>query len=155
MLGVHFFESLCPCEDKMSIKKVFHFWPSEIAASMCGQFSLDGPYQPCALAAIAKCQKWKAFLIPILVKKSTLPTCSILQGLEQPPSHMWETISFPILCLLDPSEDQMDKRLKWTTVTFTWNESTVWPVYEANWVLFKTLSYSMKDESSATLMLNC
>ena len=40
MLGVHFFESLCPYEDKMSIKKVFHFWTSEIAACMCGQSSL-------------------------------------------------------------------------------------------------------------------
>ena len=34
MLGVHFFEPLYPCKDKMSIKKVFHFWPTEIAAKV-------------------------------------------------------------------------------------------------------------------------
>ena len=58
MLGLHFFEPLCPCEDKMSIKKVFHFWPLEIAASMCDQSSLDGRYWPCTLAAISEGQKW-------------------------------------------------------------------------------------------------
>ena len=41
MLGVHFFEPLCTCEDKMRIKKVFHFWPSEIAASVHGRY---GPH---------------------------------------------------------------------------------------------------------------
>ena len=65
MLVVHIFEPLCPCEDKMSIKKVFHFWPLKIAASMCSQSSLDGPYWPCTLAAISEGQKWKIFLMCI------------------------------------------------------------------------------------------
>ena len=80
MLGVQFFEPLCPCEDKMSIKKVFHFWPSEIAASMCGQSSHDGPYRLCTLAAFSTGKKWKTFLMLILssrghgLQKSALPT---------------------------------------------------------------------------------
>ena len=80
MLEVHFFEPLYPCEDKMGIKKQFHFCPSEIAASLHGQSSLDGPVRPCTLAAISEGQKWKTFLMLILsshgieVQKSALPT---------------------------------------------------------------------------------
>ena len=49
-----------PSEYKMSIRKVFHFWPSEIAASVCEKFSLDGPY-------------WDLHM-GIVVQKSALPT---------------------------------------------------------------------------------
>ena len=49
----------------MNIKKVFHFGQSEIIASMCGQYSLDGPYWPRTLA-ISEGQKWKTFLMFIL-----------------------------------------------------------------------------------------
>ena len=62
----HFFESPHPCEDKMSIKKVFHFWPSEIAASVHGRYGqsrLDWPHK---LAAISEGHKWKTFLMLIL-----------------------------------------------------------------------------------------
>ena len=64
----------------MSIKKVFHFWPSKIAASMHGRYGpsrLDWPHM---LAAITEGQKWKTFLMLILsshgieVQKSALPT---------------------------------------------------------------------------------
>ena len=66
MLGVHFFETLFPCENKMSIKKFFHFCPLEIAASVPGW---DGPSRldwPCRLAAISEGQKWNCFLMLIL-----------------------------------------------------------------------------------------
>ena len=64
----------------MSIKKVFHFWPSQIVASMHGQYGpsrLDWPHM---LAAISEGQKWETFLVlfcpymGIEVQKSALPT---------------------------------------------------------------------------------
>ena len=80
MLGVHFFEPLCPCKDEMSIKKVFHFWPSEMAASVHCQYDpsrLDWQHM---LAAISNGQKRKFFKISfcpqmgIEVQKSALQT---------------------------------------------------------------------------------
>ena len=62
MLGVHFSEPLNSCEDKISIKKGFLCWPSEIAANMHSQYGpsrLDWPHM---LSAISEGQKWKTFL---------------------------------------------------------------------------------------------
>ena len=52
MLGVHFFEPVYPCEDKMSIKNLFHFWPLKIPVSRYSQSSLIGLYRPCTLVCI-------------------------------------------------------------------------------------------------------
>ena len=38
-------------EDKMSIKKRFHHWTSELPAGMHGQSCLDGPDRPCILTS--------------------------------------------------------------------------------------------------------
>ena len=96
MSGMHIFKPLCTCEDKMSIKKVFHSWHPEIAASVHGRYRpsrLDWPHM---LATISEGQKWKTFLILILSlhghrgsKKVHSQHCSILLELGQPPSHMW------------------------------------------------------------------
>ena len=66
MLGVHFFEPLCPCEDKISIKKVFHFWPLEIAARVHANMAHQGCIGQHMLGAISEGQKWKTFSMLIL-----------------------------------------------------------------------------------------
>ena len=58
---MHSFEPLCPCEYKMRIKKDFHFWPSEIAASVHGQYGQSRWDWPHMQAAISEGQKWKTF----------------------------------------------------------------------------------------------
>ena len=78
--GSALFEPLCPCEAKMSIKKVFHFWPSEIAASVHGRYGLSRLDWPHMLAATSEGQIKKTFCCSVCrhmgieVQKIAIPT---------------------------------------------------------------------------------
>ena len=64
MLRVHFFEPLYTCVDKLSIKKVFHFWPSEIATSVRGRYGpsrLDWPHMHASYYPSLKAKSGKLF----------------------------------------------------------------------------------------------
>ena len=82
MLGVHFFEPLYPCEDKMSIKKVFHFLPSEIAASMHSQYGPSRLDRPHMLAAVTN---GKLFL----VRAASQQHVSIIGCMETVPKKVY------------------------------------------------------------------
>ena len=86
MLGV----PLYPWKDKTSIKKVFYFWPSEIAPSMCGQFCLDGLYWRCTLDAVSEGQKWKCSLSSHGHRgsKNARPTLFHFARVRMPTSHL-------------------------------------------------------------------
>ena len=64
-LGVHFFETLYPYEDKIRMKKIFHQWTSEIQASMHGRSSPSRLDWPCTLAGTSEVQRWNFFLLTL------------------------------------------------------------------------------------------
>ena len=87
----------------MSIKKVFHLLPSEIAANVHGQYGTSRLDWPHKLAAISECQKWKTFLMLILlhmdieVQKSALPTLfdfARVRAASQPVAHLLTYLTF-------------------------------------------------------------
>ena len=63
----------------MNIKKVFHFWPSEIVASVQGRYGQSRLDWPHMLAAISEGKEWKTFLMLFCLQmgkgaqKSALP----------------------------------------------------------------------------------
>ena len=72
MLGRHFFELLCLCEDQISIKNYFCFWTSEIAAK-----ALQGyPLHLFHFARVRAAIQWHVPFILIFRTKSTL-SCQI------------------------------------------------------------------------------
>ena len=92
-LGVHFLETLYPYEYKMSIKKRFHKWTSELPAGVHGQSCrID---HACYLIVLKSNDD--IFFHPDFVliwvktiKKVHSQLCSILLGLGQPTNHMWK-----------------------------------------------------------------
>ena len=93
------FETLFLYEDKFSIKKIFHHWPSEVQASVHGRYCPSRLDWQCKLAHSSEDQWWIFFLcllflhMGIKFKKKSIPNfCSILLRLGQTTSHMWKVI---------------------------------------------------------------
>ena len=119
-IGSTLFWTSIPMWRQNEQQKSFPF--SEIAASMCGQSSLDGPYPPYVQAAISEGQELKKIFDAKFVftwaqrfKKVYKQHCSILLGLEQPPSHM--CFESTIRCKMKKNPDTRD----WHTLRNTSN----------------------------------